>query len=68
MQFYLVNDQYPKTIKTSTYVLSNNILEPKFYENNTDKRPFEKAQKDTKEDNNSATRFDQKDATCYCCG
>ena len=31
-QFSLGNNQYPKTIMTATYFLSNHKLDPKFYE------------------------------------
>ena len=43
--------------------MSNHILDTKFYENKIDKRSCEKARNNTKEDNNRATVFSQKDAT-----
>ena len=42
-QFYLGNDQLPKTIIKETNEISNNILDPKFYENNREKRSRENA-------------------------
>ena len=37
-RFYLGNNQVPNNITIVTDVLSNNILDPKFYENKIDKR------------------------------
>ena len=64
-QFDLGNDQYPNTIATEAYVLSNYRLDPKFYENNIDKRSCKKVRNDTEEYKHNTTRFARKDATCY---
>ena len=67
-QFSLGDDQYQKTIKISTDVLSNHRLDPKFFENKREKNYSDKARNDTEDEKRTATRFSQKDVICYCCG
>ena len=62
-QFSLGYDQYPKTIATATYILSNHRLYPKIYENKRDKHYCENTHNDTEKYKNSATIFAHKYAT-----
>ena len=48
-QFSLKNDQYPKTSTTETDVLSNHILNTKFYNNKREKHSCYKARNDTED-------------------
>jgi hypothetical protein len=71
-QFSLGNDQYPKTLMTTLYVLSNHKIDQQFYENQKKNREQSRDEQSrdkqpTNDESSNATSFAQRERemTCY---
>ena len=69
-QYYLGNNQYPRSITTATDALSKHKIDPRYYLNqNRNGDNLRSNRKNRKTDNEvNPTIFSQQELTCYFCG